>query len=412
MRPTIDPAAAARRIIDALRETGHTALLAGGCVRDRLLGKDPKDYDVATDAPPERVAEIFPRSRKVGAKFGVVLVRVGGHDVEVATFRRDGTYTDGRRPDSVVFGSDVEDAQRRDFTINGMFYDPVADRVIDHVGGQEDLRRRVIRTIGDPGQRFGEDHLRLLRAIRFAARLGFDIEPATFEAIRRHAHELAGISAERIWMELEQILAGGARAHGWRLILDSELRPWLCESWPADAAEDRLGLARLERLPATALPVHLPTAGLLAGLPPTAIRRIAADLRWSNRLREDVSWLVRSLATMAHERPGAQMELADFKRFMASPLWEDMLLLLQADEGARGANDGAFVRVVARAAAIPPDRVAPPPLLTGDELAAAGYAAGPQIGRMLDAVRRAQLNEHIHTREEALKLAKTLRATQ
>ncbi|MCH7994391.1 MAG: CCA tRNA nucleotidyltransferase, partial [Planctomycetes bacterium] len=198
-----DARLAALRILEKLRARGHTALLAGGCVRDMLLSIPPKDYDVATDATPKRVVRIFPRSRTVGAKFGVVLVRQYGHDIEVATFRSDGTYSDGRHPDTVVFGTDVEDARRRDFTINGLFFDPIEERVIDHVDGRRDLEAGVIRTIGEPEARFAEDHLRMLRAIRFAARLGFVIEPRTMAAIKCLAQRLGDISTERVWLELE-----------------------------------------------------------------------------------------------------------------------------------------------------------------------------------------------------------------
>ncbi len=404
---TGDPAAAARRIIDTLRAAGHTALLAGGCVRDSLLGVAPKDYDVATDATPDRVVELFPRSRQVGAKFGVVLVRVGRHDVEVATFRRDGVYTDGRRPDSVSFGSEIEDARRRDFTINGLFYDPVADRVIDHVGGQEDLRKGVLRTIGEPDERFAEDHLRLLRAVRFAARLGFTIDPATFAAIGRHAHQLAGISVERVWLELEQILAAPSRAAGWKLLTAAGLRPWLCSAWTFDAAVDAIGLARLEVLPATALPAQLSAAALLADRPVPALRKIAASLRWSNRFRDDVIWLSGSLESLVCR---SDLELADFKQLLAAPRWPDLLALLRADDQVRRPARPLAPAVAARAAAIPADRVAPPPLLTGDELTAAGHVPGPRLGITLEAVRRAQLNEEIDTREAAWEMAKKMMA--
>ena len=215
-----DARAAALDIIATLRSAGHIALLAGGCVRDLLLNRTPKDYDVVTDATPRRVKELFPRARQVGAKFGVMLVRRYRHDVEVATFRADGTYSDGRHPDQVTFGTEQEDAARRDFTVNGMFCDPAEERIIDHVGGREDLEAGVIRTIGVPAERFAEDHLRMLRAVRFASTLGFELAPETLAAIRQHAPKLELISAERIWQELVQILVGSARARGWTLLLD------------------------------------------------------------------------------------------------------------------------------------------------------------------------------------------------
>src|SRR5947209_8570545 len=195
-------------VVRRLREAGHVAYFAGGCVRDLLLGKEPKDYDVATDAPPQRVRALFSNTQAVGAAFGVILVRHRRSQVEVATFRSDGTYLDGRRPEAVRFTTAAEDAQRRDFTINGLFLDPVADQVIDFVGGREDLKAGVIRAIGEPSARFGEDHLRMLRALRFAARFGFQIEPRTQDAIRRHAPQLVRISPERIAEELRFTLPG------------------------------------------------------------------------------------------------------------------------------------------------------------------------------------------------------------
>lgn len=190
--------AAALRVVQQLQGRGFVALFAGGCVRDMLMGRDPHDYDVATSARPVDVTGLFRRTAQVGAKFGVVLVRVGQHSIEVATFRTDGAYSDGRRPDTVVFTTPEEDARRRDFTINGMFFDPVADAVIDHVDGQGDLTAGLIRAIGEPEQRFAEDHLRLLRAVRFAARLGFRIEPETWAAMCRHASDITRISPERV----------------------------------------------------------------------------------------------------------------------------------------------------------------------------------------------------------------------
>src|SRR3954469_23233625 len=201
----------AEAVLRRLREAGHVAYFAGGCVRDLLLGLEPKDWDVATDAPPQRVRELFSKTEAVGAAFGVILVRHGKSVVEVATFRSEGNYLDGRRPSEVRFTTAEEDARRRDFTINGLFLDPLAggppaEQVIDYVGGREDLRRGVLRAIGDPERRFAEDYLRLLRAVRFAARLGFPIPPATAAAVRRHAPRLAQIAPERVGDELRVML--------------------------------------------------------------------------------------------------------------------------------------------------------------------------------------------------------------
>ena len=222
---------AAEQVVRRLQQAGYTAYFAGGCVRDMRLGIEPVDYDVATEARPPQVVELFRHSRLVGEAFGVVLVRLMGCDVEVATFR------DGRRPDHVDFSDARHDAHRRDFTVNGMFYDPLADRLIDYVGGQEDLRRRVIRCIGEPAQRFDEDYLRMLRAVRFAARLGWPIDPATAQAIADHAPRLARISRERIGME------EALRLNLVNVVADPE------ELW--SAAEDLIG--RLKKRPARAL---------------------------------------------------------------------------------------------------------------------------------------------------------------
>src|SRR5580693_7281598 len=216
--PRLNPPADAMAVLKRLRDSGHIAYFAGGCVRDSILGLEAKDWDVATDAPPDRVRELFISTQAVGAAFGVILVRSGKSIVEVATFRADGAYEDGRRPGSVRFTSAEEDARRRDFTINGLFLDPVENRVIDYVGGRDDLAARKVRAIGSPAERFGEDHLRLLRAVRFASRLGFDIEAATAEAIRSSAPRIKGISPERIAEELRLMLTAPTRNVAWRLL--------------------------------------------------------------------------------------------------------------------------------------------------------------------------------------------------
>src|SRR5690242_9233291 len=209
----------ASRIILTLRTAGRQAYLVGGCVRDLLLGSRPKDFDVATDAPPTEILKLFPGSGCVGAHFGVVLVRQGGAQVEVATFRSDSDYADGRRPTSVRFEtSPREDALRRDFTINGMMMDTETGEVLDFAGGRADLEKGIVRAIGDPEVRFREDHLRLLRAVRFAARLGFEIEPATFQAIRRNHALIRSVSAERVRDELIRILTEGGARRGFELL--------------------------------------------------------------------------------------------------------------------------------------------------------------------------------------------------
>ena len=215
----MEPQSLARDIVRTLRAAGHQAWLVGGCVRDLLLGVEPMDYDVSTSAPPERIVGLFPHSGLVGAHFGVVLVHRGSTTVEVATFRSDHTYADGRRPDSVRFETDPkQDVLRRDFTINGLMMDPFDGGVLDYVGGREDLERRVVRAIGDPDARFQEDHLRLLRAVRFAARLGFEVEPATLAAMRRNHAAILRVSAERVRDELVRILTEGGARRGFELL--------------------------------------------------------------------------------------------------------------------------------------------------------------------------------------------------
>lgn len=396
---------AALSVLDSLRAAGHAALLAGGCVRDRLLGRTPKDYDVATDAHPDRVRELFPRARLVGAKFGVVLVHRFGHDIEVATFRSDGTYTDGRRPDQVIFGDAREDALRRDFTINGLFYDPVGDTVIDYVNGQADLQARVIRTIGDPAIRFAEDHLRMLRAVRLSARLGFEIDPDTSNAICKLAHNLRAISPERVWMELEQILCEPTRSEGWRLLATLGLRAHLSTEWPTDPGADMLAQSRLDALPRTKVGVGLALAAALQDCEASRLDVICRSIRLSNQLIDQVLWLKQNLEA-AHR--AADLELADFKHLRASANWPLLLELLRADVSARGGNLHGYEAAKTRAEAISQSDAAPVPLVTGDDLLALGFPASPRLGEILRAVYRAQLNESISSRDQAIALARQI----
>ncbi len=374
-------------VMDSLRNAGHIALLAGGCVRDRLLGRVPNDYDVATNARPERVRELFPKARLVGAKFGVVLVHRFGHDIEVATFRSDGTYSDGRRPDQVTFGDDREDALRRDFTINGLFYDPFADLVIDYVNGQADLHARVIRTIGDPDIRYAEDHLRMLRAVRLSARLGFPIDPQTATAISRLCANLRTISSERVWMELEQVLTEPTRNEGWRLLNVLGLRAHISSEWPIDPIPDSLAEKRLSALPTETVDAGLALAAALSDAPLARMEAICRSFRLSNHLTEQVLWLKRNLEA-AHR--ASSLELADFKPLRASPNWSLLLELLRADLLARGGDNRAFNAAKIRGESISQENAAPQPLVTGDDLLALGFKANPALGEILRTVYRAQ----------------------
>ena len=396
---------AALSVLARLRSEGHRALFAGGCVRDMLLGRPPKDFDVATDATPERVGRIFPRANHVGAKFGVMLVRQYGHDVEVATFRADGDYSDGRHPDEVRFSTDREDAARRDFTINGLFLDPVDDTVIDYVDGRIDLEAGVIRTIGDPTSRLTEDHLRMLRAVRFAARLAFQIEPATAKAIKTLAPHLASISPERVWMELTQILGDPSRAVAWGLLTEFGLCDYLAAPWPVDQAFHPRITARLAALGDDLIDPSLGMAAILCDGPPEVAREVCKSLRQSNREIESVTFLVRSLPLV---RDGGQLELADLKGLMANVHWPELVEFLRADLTACREPSTPYERLRARASGIPPQRVAPPPLVNGDKLSEFGIQPGPRFGEILRSIYRAQQNETISTVTEAVAMAKRL----
>ncbi len=396
---TLPPAAEpAVRIVRRLREAGHEALLAGGCVRDLLLGRQPKDYDVVTDARPDRVCKLFRKTRRVGAQFGVVLVRSRGVWVEVATFRSDGEYPDGRHPSSIRFGDARADALRRDFTINGMFLDPLEGVVIDYVRGREDLRRRLVRAIGDPARRFAEDHLRMLRAVRFAVVLGFEIEPATLAAIRVHAGKLARIAAERIREELERMLSHPARARALDLLRETGL---LLALWPdARWSPEQIDAAR-QRL--AALPERASFAAawamLLADRGLAEVERIGRSLAMSNEQIARVRWLIEHQHDL--DEPDA-IRLSALKRLLAHSAFADLHDIARARYAHRPDGPERLSRLEARIAAIPQERIAPPPLITGDDLLARGVRPGPIYKRVLEALYTRQLDEELTDREQAL----------
>lgn len=396
---------AALDIIKKLRANGHQSLLAGGCVRDMLLDLEPKDYDVATDAVPERVQELFPRARQIGAKFGVMLVQKFGRDIEVATFRSDGLYSDGRHPDEVTFGSDVEDARRRDFTINGLFFDPIDKNIIDHVEGRKDLNASLIRSIGDPDKRFTEDHLRMLRAVRFAARLGFEIESHTAMAIKRSTKYLARISPERVWMELEQILTAPTRATGWSLLIDLGLRDHLVDGWHGESEIDDLIMRRFKNLPDHEISSPLAMASTFAKIAPNTVADWCRTLRLSNRQCDAIVWLAHSLPALHDEK---SLELADLKVLIADVFWPDLVELFRADLLAQNLKLDVYEKICLRASAIAKEDVTPPPLLTGDEFLKMGMKPGPEFGDLIKTVYRSQLNEDISTKEQAMSLAREL----
>ena len=309
---TVDPHQQRRfavEVVQTLRDAGFEAYWAGGCVRDQLLNRPPNDYDVATNATPPDVRRLFGHQRTlpIGAAFGVITVR-GPRDagqIEVATFRRDAAYSDGRHPDSVSFSTAREDASRRDFTINGLFYDPIEERVIDFVGGQEDLRRRVIRAIGDPCERIDEDKLRMLRAVRFSARFDFALEAETLAAIRRRAAEITVVSPERIAVEMHHILVHAHRATGVRLLIETELAAAILpEIVPADEHQQRQldrSLAVLEQLRQPGFPLAL-AALLLGRVDREGAARVGRRWRLSNHETDRTAWLVEHRADLNRAR--------------------------------------------------------------------------------------------------------------
>jgi poly(A) polymerase len=429
-------------VVRRLREAGHEALWAGGCVRDELLGQVPKDYDVATAAPPEQVCRLFRRALTVGMSFGVVEVLgprtpEGPLRVQVATFRSDVSYSDGRHPDAVVFSSAREDALRRDFTINGMFFDPLENRLIDFVGGREDLDRRVLRAIGDPALRFTEDKLRLLRAVRMATRFDLTLDPATETAVKAMASQISVVSEERIADELRKMLICPQRARGVQLLADVDLAaPILPEILPMqglpqglpDAPTGDLWTHVLKVLgllgPEASFPLAL--AALLhdVGKPRTVGRtpdrytfyyhehvgaRMAAEicqrLKISNAERERVAWLVEKHQFLCDVR---QMRTSKLKMTLVHPGIGELLALHRADALAsdRPTEHVEYCEYLLRE--WPLEVLNPPPLLTGHDLTRHGLEPGPQFKRLLDAVREAQLDGTITTGKQALDMVDRL----
>jgi len=427
----------ARSIATRLREHGHVAYFAGGCVRDLVRGETPKDFDVATDARPEQVQSIFHRTYAVGAHFGVIVVLENDFQVEVATFRSDGVYIDGRHPVDVHFSSAEEDARRRDFTINGMFFDPVAEQVIDFVGGRADLEAKLIRAIGDPEQRFAEDRLRMLRAVRFATVLGYEIDPPTWQAIVSRSGSIVDISAERIRDELVKIFLSPNRLRGFDL-LDSSglLRPILPELEPMKGCDqpeqfhpegDVFQHTRLmlELLPPQEVSLPLVFSVLFhdVGKPPTAsvdqtgrirfnghdrvgaemTERIMERLRFSRAEIDDTVEMVRQHMVF---KDVPRMRVAKLKRFMARPTFDDELELHRVDceSSHRMMENYEFLQKKKEEFASEP--IIPPPLVRGDDLIAMGLKPGPEFGEILEAVETRQLEGGFKTREEALEWVK------
>ena len=419
MRKAADKRGAAERIVRELRKRGYVAYFAGGCVRDMLLGIEPKDYDVATDASPDMVKEVFGNTKLVGEAFGVVRVRLMRPlcEIEVATFRTEGAYSDGRRPDEVHFTDAEHDAQRRDFTINGLFYDPMTRKVIDYVGGRADIERKIIRAIGQAEDRFSEDYLRMLRAVRFAARLGWEMDQATMEAIKRHAKKLERISRERIGMEVVMMMApcpgqgGGGRAEaaGWmqRLGLD---KPTLNESACDRPVKTLVALAgdadAVTALAAWAMDRHLDEQGELAERL-TRMRVVQIARRWRKALvlsNEQIGGLLDRLMGLAELARWDTMTVAMRKRLLGREEWEAIEQLATA----QGEMDMRKLRRQAKALRADAVGVNPKPLVTGDDLVGGGMEPGPAFKRILDAVYDAQLEGRVKNKRQAMKMAADL----
>ncbi|WDI40094.1 CCA tRNA nucleotidyltransferase [Bremerella sp. P1] len=406
-------------IIQTLQAAGFQALWAGGCVRDLLLGKPSKDFDVATNATPDQVRDVFGHDRTlpIGASFGVITVQGGKRrgQVEVATFRTDLGYSDGRRPDDVRFSSAEEDAQRRDFTINGMFYDPIHKKVLDYVGGQRDLKNRLVRSIGNPYKRFEEDKLRMLRAVRFSSTFAFDLEMQTQHAVREYASHIHVVSAERIAAEMRRMLTDERRMIAVRMLRDLTL---LHEILPE--ADSTVGHAlrwsetyhSLERLPVgdfrVAMALLLRYAcqdSLLNGKPLKPI--YPADevcRRWklTNDEAKIIQWLLRYEHTIRHADQVAWPKLQ--RLLIADPA----PLLIAMGYAVQRARDNSTVGVehAESCLSLPEEELNPDPLLSGSDLIKAGFTPGPQFHRVLETIRDEQLEKRLNTTDEALAFAK------
>src|SRR3989442_1142019 len=422
----------AREIAARLRKSGHIAYFAGGCVRDMVRGLIPKDYDIVTDARPEAVQGIFQRTHAVGAHFGVVIVLENGFQFEVATFRSDDAYIDGRHPSAVHFSSPEEDAQRRDFTINGMFYDPVAEEGIDFVGGRADIDAKLVRAIGDPAQRFAEDRLRMLRAVRFATALDYKIDSQTWDALLASAPSINQISAERIRDELVRIFISPNRVRGWDLLdAGGLMRAILPE------LEAMKGVVQPEqfhpegdvfvhtRLMLQLLPEEVSVPLVFAVLfhdvakPVTAMVDTTGRIRFNDHDRigaQMTEAIMRRLRFSGAEieatvemvrqhmvfKDAPNMRVAKLKRFMARSTFDDELELHRVDcESSHRMLDN-YEFLLRKRDEFANEPIIPPPLVRGDDLIALGLKPGPKFGEILEAVETRQLEGTLRTRDEAL----------
>jgi poly(A) polymerase len=400
----------AEEVVRRLRGAGFEAYWAGGCVRDQLLRRVPKDYDVATNAVPDQVRTLFGRRRTlaIGAAFGVIAVigpKAAGA-VEVTTFRRDAPYSDGRHPDSVAFSSAEEDASRRDFTINGLFYDPMQERVLDFVGGQKDLAEKRLRAIGDARLRFAEDKLRMLRAVRFAATFAFALDGEARAAIAEMAAQIHVVSPERIAMEMRRLLADRSRADGVRMMVETKLA---AEVLPEIVPQDDAGRQRLDDTLATltrlgeecGFPLALATL-LYPFADAVAVAGVCQRWRLSNKETERVGWLVENHAAL---EGAPTMRWSQLQPLLVAEGMDDLVTLTEA-ASPTNAEAAAYCRSLVGK---PRETLDPLPLLTGNDLLAQGIPSGPEYKTLLQRTRAAQLDGEIHSRAEALALVEKWR---
>jgi poly(A) polymerase len=429
----MSPRESATHLAHLLVKAGHTAFFAGGCVRDKLLGHEPKDYDIATSATPAEVLKLFPGSNEVGAHFGVVITKHGGHHVEIATFRTDGSYKDGRRPESVIFSTPEEDSKRRDFTINGLLEDPVTGEVIDHVGGLSDLESKVVRAIGNPTDRFQEDSLRLLRAVRFSTTLGFPIESATLNAIKENAHLLDKLPPERIRDEFSKTIVDPNRRKGLELLIESgliehflpEFLPLIgCEQppeWHPEGDVYTHTCIMLEMLEKEA-PLALCLATLLHDIakPPTQTfdeeagrirfnghdalgaemtETILSRLKYPNAVIRDATHMVSRHMQFMNVQ---QMRKAKLKRFMSEPTFPQEMELHRVDCASSNGFTDNYDFLNAKSEEFASEPLIPAPLVTGKDLIGMGLQPGPRFKEILEELQTHQLEGKITSREEAL----------
>jgi poly(A) polymerase len=424
-----------REVVVELRKAGHKAFCVGGCARDTLLGIEPKEYDITTSATPEEVSEIFPHTVPIGVSFGVILVITGKYQFEVATFRKDQSYTDGRHPDKVIYSSEEqEDVRRRDFTINGMLYDPIEEEVIDYVDGIRDIKSKIVQTIGDPYERFNEDKLRMMRAIRFSSRYNFELNLDTFLAIEKLAADITQVSSERIRDEITKIITQSNPGHGLNMLSVSGLLKYVLpdveimtgvEQPPEFHPEGDvfihtcLVLDKLHKNQAGVVSPELAIGALLhdVGKPPTfsvsdrirfnghdklgadMSKKICRELKFSNKQIEVIYALIRDHLKF---KDVFNMKKSTLKRFIGMPHFEEHMALHLADCQASHGLTAAYDFVMEKYNDFEEEEIKPAPLISGRELIEMGYKPGPLFSDILNFVEEAQLEGEITNTQEAI----------